>query len=183
MVNGSWSTIGHPPSTINHWPLAHSAAMGYNIWKRRTSAMSETLTISLDADLRQALLARSRACGQPLEAFVTRLLREAVWPEHPAPEPDPDEEIRNLPGVREFLQSYHPDPDEVLPCGMTLREYRNLSEEEEAALWDEDFRKELDKNDEPEIDVPPTVVTAQQRRDQAISARSGSSRIRKKADH
>jgi hypothetical protein len=134
--------------------------------------MSETLTIPLDADLRQALLARSLACGQPLEAFVTRLLREAVWPERPVPEPDPNEEILNLPGVREFLQTYRYDPDEMLPCGMTVGEYDSLTEEQQAALWDEAFQKELDKDDEPEIDVPPTIITPRQRSGATLPAKS-----------
>ncbi|MDW8368235.1 MAG: hypothetical protein RMK49_20525, partial [Abditibacteriales bacterium] len=56
----------------------------------------------------------------------------------------------------------------------------SLSEEEQAALWDREMEKELDKDDEPELDVPPTALTPRQRRAAALSARAEKRGARRK---
>lgn len=55
------------------------------------------------------------------------------------------------------------------------------AEEEEAALWEREMEKELDKADEePELDASPTAVTVRQRRATALSARDAKRRTQRK---
>ncbi|MCS6862115.1 MAG: hypothetical protein NZT92_17565 [Abditibacteriales bacterium] len=122
--------------------------------------MAHTITLTLPPDLEDSLLAL-RADGETLEEVTVRLLRKAVTQ---AATSHPEHDILSHPAVKEVLRRYKYDPNEMLGIGMTVGEYMSLSEEERERLWNEEFRKELDKDDEPELDVPPTALTPRQRR-------------------
>jgi len=132
--------------------------------------MTDTLIVPLDSTLKNALLAL-RADNETLEDVTLRLLRQAT--KEAVPISDLQQHILNHPDIVELLRRYKYDPNEMLGIGMTVGEYDNLSEEEQAAIWDREMEKELDKADEePELDASPTALTPRQRRAAALSARN-----------
>ena len=115
--------------------------------------MTDTLILPLDFTLKSTLLAL-RVDSETLEDVALRLLRQAA--KEAVPIPDWQQRIRNHPELKELLRRYKYDPNEMLGIGMTVGEYDSLSEEEQAAIWDREMEKELDKTDEePERDVSP----------------------------
>lgn len=151
--------------------------------------MVETFTITIEADLKQALLTMSQTNNEPLDALVNRLLWAGIRSDRERRENDHErreseasvEELKKRPWIQEFLRRYHPDENQKLPCGLTLREYRNLSDWEREALWNKAFLEELDKGYE-EVDVSPNVLTAKQRRNQALAGRVRQPGTRRKAN-
>lgn len=139
--------------------------------------MADTMTLTLPPDLKDSLLAL-RADGETLEEVTVRLLRRAVTQ---AAMSDLERYLRNHPVIKELLSRYKYDPNEMLGIGMTVGEYMSLSEEEREQLWNEEFRKELDKDDEPELDVPPTALTPRQRRGEARPRRMAQPQRRRQA--
>ena len=105
--------------------------------------MTDTLILPLDSTLKKALLAL-RADNETLEDVTLRLLRQAG--KEAVPIPELQQHILNHPDIKELLRRYKYDPNEVLPCGMTVGEYDSLTEEEETALWEREMEKELDKS-------------------------------------
>jgi hypothetical protein len=152
--------------------------------------MVETLTITIEIDLKQTLMAMSQANNEPLNALMNRLLWVGIRSDHERRENDHEkregeasvEELKKRPWIQEFLRRYHPDENQKLPCGLTLREYQNLSDWEQEALWNKAFLEELDKGYE-EVDVSPNVLTAKQRRNQALVERVKQPGTRRKANH
>jgi hypothetical protein len=150
--------------------------------------MTEPVSIHVEPKLMQTLRLLSQVKGETLDALVNRLLHIALDTEKTgeaeglhsvAPQTTHEAELLSRPWIQEFIQNYHPDPDQLLPCGLTLRQYQNLSEEECATLWDEAFQRELDKDDEVELDVSPNALTPQQRRGQTFPGRAGQSHSRR----
>ena len=105
--------------------------------------MTDTLILPLDSTLKNALLAL-RADNETLEDVTLRLLRQAG--KEAVPIPELQQHILNHPDIKKLLRRYKYDPNEVLPCGMTVGEYDSLTEEEETALWEREMEKELDKS-------------------------------------
>ncbi len=152
----------------------------YNPVRERTVAtMADTITLTLTSDLKDSLLALSTD-GETLEDVTARLLRKAV---SEAVASDLERYILNHPAVKELLSRYKYNPNEMLPCGMTVGEYDSLSEEEQAALWDREMEKKLDRSEhEPERDASPTAITVRQRRAATLPPRAAKRRARKKND-
>jgi hypothetical protein len=53
--------------------------------------------------------------------------------------------------------------DEILPCGLTVCEYNNLSDADREKLWKHAYQQQL-KITEIEMDVNPHVLSPRQRR-------------------
>ena len=142
--------------------------------------MMDTLTLSLDSDLKNVLLALSMP-GETLEDTALRLLRQAT--QDVVPVPDLAKDLLTYPDLVGLLRCYQYDPNEKLSCGMTAGEYDSLTEAEEAALWNKAMVKELDASEHaPERDVSPAALPPRQRRPAAQSQRSAKRRTRAQHD-
>src|SRR5262249_9182614 len=140
----------------------------------------DTLTLSLDPDLKKMLLALSMP-GEALEDTALRLLRQATQGAVPVPHFTKD--LLTHPDLVGLLRRYQYDPNEKLPWGMTASEYESLTEAEEAALWNRAIAQELDASEHaPERDVSPTALPPRQRRPAAQSQRSTKRHTRTKHD-
>ena len=79
--------------------------------------MMDTLTLSLDSDLKNVLLALS-VHGETLEDTALRLLRQAT--QDVVSVPDLAKDMLTHPALMALLRCYHYNPNEKLPCGMTV---------------------------------------------------------------
>jgi len=142
--------------------------------------MMDTLTLSLDSDLKKVLLALS-VHGETLEDTALRLLRQAT--QDVVSVPDLAKDMLTHPALMALLRCYHYNPNEKLPCGMTVGEYESLTEAAEAALWNRAMVKELDASEHaPERDASPAALTPRQRRPAARPQRSAKRRTRARYD-
>ena len=140
----------------------------------------DTLTLSLDSDLKNVLLALSMP-GETLEDTALRLLRQAT--QDVVPVPDLAKDRFTHPALIALLRCYQYDSNEKLPCGMTVGAYDSLTEAEEATLWNKAMVQELDASEHaPERDVSPAALPPRQRRPAAQSQRSAKRRPRAKHD-
>ena len=147
---------------------------------QKDTVQMDTLTLSLDSDLKNVLLALSMP-GETLEDTALRLLRQATL--GVVPVPGLAKGLLTHPALMALLRCYHYDPNEKLPCGMTAGEYDSLTEAEEAALWNKAMVQELDASEHaPERDVSPAALPPRQRRPAAQSQRSARRRTRAKHD-
>jgi hypothetical protein len=142
--------------------------------------MMDTLTLSLDSDLKNVLLALS-VHGETLEDTALRLLHQAT--QGVVSVPDLAKDMLTHPALMAFLRCYHYNPNEKLPCGMTVGEYESLTEAAEAALWNRAMVKELGASEHtPECDASPAALTPRQRRSAARPQRSAKHRTRTRYD-
>jgi len=96
----------------------------------------------------------SKRCWREV-AFVNRVLKDFV--EQSTSEQSDD--VKELPFVRDFLSKYQRNGNEMLPL---IPQARTPALEEREAMWEEAYRQELDKQQDPEKEANPNAIPAGQ---------------------